>query len=107
MAAISALGWPSAPEFSPPQAVCAVRSVLRHRENLVQISSKHVLHLQKALTQMNVQIHNVITDITGLTGLRIILSRSLAFSLGKNAAKGWAFIVIQKRKQFRIWGLKG
>ncbi|HEY5892262.1 MAG TPA: IS110 family transposase [Chthoniobacterales bacterium] len=54
--------------FRPPQEVCA----LRHRDNLVQISSKHVLHMQKALTQMNVQIHNVITDITGVTGLRII-----------------------------------
>ena len=60
------------PSFRPPQAVCAVRSLLRHRENLVQISSKHILHIQKALTQMNVQIHNVITDITGVTGLRII-----------------------------------
>ena len=60
------------PSFRPPQEVCAVRSLLRHRENVVQTSSKHIQHIQKALTQMNIQIHNVITDITGVTGLRII-----------------------------------
>lgn len=58
--------------FRPPEAICALRSVLRHRDSLVQLSSRHVLHMQKALAQMNVQIHNVITDLTGVTGLRIL-----------------------------------
>lgn len=58
--------------FRPPEAICALRSVLRHRDSLVHLSSRHVLHMQKALAQMNVQIHNVITDITGVTGLRIL-----------------------------------
>jgi transposase len=58
--------------FRPPEAICALRSVLRHRDTLVHLSSRHVLHMQKALSQMNVQIHNVITDITGVTGLRIM-----------------------------------
>ena len=58
--------------FRPEQQVCVVRSLLRHRENLVAAASMHVQHLQKALTQMNLQLHNVITDITGKTGQAIL-----------------------------------
>jgi transposase len=57
--------------FRPEQDVCAIRSLLRHRESLVQIASVHVQHMQKALDQMNLQIHHVISDITGVTGLAI------------------------------------
>jgi transposase len=58
--------------FRPPQQVCAVRSLVRHRDSLVQLASVHVQHMQKALTQMNLQLHHVISDITGVTGLDII-----------------------------------
>ena len=57
--------------FRPEQDVCAIRSLLRHREGLVQMASVHVQHMQKALDQMNLQIHHVISDITGVTGLAI------------------------------------
>jgi transposase len=57
--------------FRPEHDVCAIRSLLRHREGLVQMASVHVQHMQKALDQMNVQIHHVISDITGVTGLAI------------------------------------
>src|SRR5258708_1937445 len=52
--------------------VCAVRSLMRHRSDLVEMSNQHIQHMHKALTQMNVQIHHVISDITGLTGLAIV-----------------------------------
>jgi transposase len=58
--------------YRPDQEVCAVRSLLRHRESLVQMAATHVHHMQKALDQMNLQLHHVISDITGLTGLAII-----------------------------------
>ncbi|MCP3872942.1 MAG: IS110 family transposase [Desulfobacteraceae bacterium] len=58
--------------YRPPQEICAVRSLLRHRDGLIKTASSHILHMQKALTQMNLQIHNVISDITGVTGLAII-----------------------------------
>lgn len=58
--------------YRPAQEVCAIRSLLRHRDNMVKISSTHVQHMHKALTQMNLQIHNVIRDITGMTGLAIV-----------------------------------
>lgn len=58
--------------FRPDADVCAVRVLIRHRAELVQSASQHVLHIHKALTQMNLQIHHVISDITGLTGLAIV-----------------------------------
>jgi transposase len=58
--------------YRPEQNVCAVRSLLRHRESLVQMAATHVNHMQKALDQMNLQLHHVISDITGLTGLAIV-----------------------------------
>jgi transposase len=60
------------PSFRPAQDICAVRSLWRHREALVELATCHVQHMQKALNQMNLQIHHVISDITGLTGLAII-----------------------------------
>jgi transposase len=58
--------------FRPESEVCAVRSLMRHRNDLVQMASQHVLQMQKALTQMNIQFQHVISDITGLTGLAIL-----------------------------------
>ena len=58
--------------YRPDQEVCAVRSLLRHRESLVQMAAKHVHHMQKALDQMNLQVHHVISDITGQTGMTIL-----------------------------------
>jgi transposase len=58
--------------FHPPQAVRAVRAVLRHRDSLVKMAASHVQHMQKALTQMNLQLHHVISDLTGQTGLAIL-----------------------------------
>ena len=56
----------------PAQTICAVRSIWRHRESLVQMAAAHIQHMQKALDQMNLQLHHVISDISGTTGLSII-----------------------------------
>jgi transposase len=56
----------------PPQTICGLRSIWRHRESLVQIAATHIQHMQKALDQMNLQLHHVISDITGATGLAIV-----------------------------------
>jgi transposase len=58
--------------YRPEQDVCAIRSLLRHRESLVQMAATHVNHMQKALDQMNIQLHHVIGDIVGQTGLAIV-----------------------------------
>ena len=66
---------PAAPflrgSFRPPDEVCAVRSLLRHRDSLVKTASRSVLHMQKAFDQMNVHLHHAISDLTGLSGLAI------------------------------------
>lgn len=58
--------------FRPAASVRAVRALWRHREALVRQSGWHVQHLHKALDQMNVQVHHVLTDITGVTGTAIV-----------------------------------
>ena len=60
------------PAFRPEAEVCRVRTLMRHRAELVTMAGQHVLHMHKALTQMNLQIHHVISDLTGTTGLAII-----------------------------------
>ena len=58
--------------FRPPAAICAMRSLMRHREGLMRAACQHLLRAQKALDQMNVQLHHAVTDITGQTGLAIL-----------------------------------
>ena len=58
--------------FRPTDQVCAVRAILRHRDSLVRGASRCVGHLHKALTQMNVQLQHVISDLTGVTGQAIL-----------------------------------
>jgi transposase len=58
--------------FRPEDEVCAVRSLMRHRNDLAMMAHQHVQHMHKALTQMNLQIQHVINDLTGVTGLAIV-----------------------------------
>ncbi len=58
--------------FIPPEKIRKLKSLLKHRDNLVQLSSKFIQHMQKSLQQMNLLLHQVISDITGQTGLKIL-----------------------------------
>ena len=58
--------------FRPDAQIRRLRSYLRQRSMLVEYASHHVQHMQKALTQMNIKLHHVISDITGKTGMAII-----------------------------------
>ena len=58
--------------FRPNDQVCVLRSYIRQRDTLIKNASAHIQRMQKALTQMNVQLHRVISDISGTTGLAII-----------------------------------
>jgi transposase len=58
--------------FRPAKEIAVLRCYMRHRQMLIETAAGHVQHMQKALAQMNVQLHHVISDITGSTGLRII-----------------------------------
>jgi len=52
--------------------VATMRAYLRQRERLLDYAASHIQHMQKALMQMNLQLHHVVTDITGATGMAII-----------------------------------
>ena len=58
--------------FRPADGVCALRSLSRQREMLLKSQARHVQHMQKALTQMNIQLANVISDVVGETGQKIL-----------------------------------
>jgi transposase len=58
--------------FRPKGQIVALRSYVRQRERLLEYAASHIQHMQKALTEMNLQLHHVVADITGATGLRII-----------------------------------
>src|SRR6516165_4391686 len=58
--------------FRPPDSVLALRAYWRQRQMQVRYAASHVQHMQKALEQMNVKLTEVLADITGLTGRRII-----------------------------------
>ena len=58
--------------FRPGDNICALRALQRQSANLVQERTKAVQWMQKALDQMNVQVHRAVTDITGNTGMAII-----------------------------------
>ena len=60
------------PSFRPKGELAALRAYLRQRERLLDYAASHIQHMQKSLMQMNVQLHHVVTDITGATGMRII-----------------------------------
>ncbi len=58
--------------FRPDAEMCALRAFLRHRAALVQHRAPHILHMQKALQQMNRQLPVVLSDITGEIGQKIL-----------------------------------
>jgi len=60
------------PSFRPQAEMAGLRAYLRQRERLLDYAAAHIQHMQKALTQMNLQLHHVVSDITGVTGMRII-----------------------------------
>lgn len=58
--------------FRPADSILPLRVYLRQRDMLIKSAAVHIQHMQKALTQMNLHLHNVISDITGVTGMAII-----------------------------------
>jgi transposase len=58
--------------FRPDAPVTALRCLVRHRDQLVEAAASYVQRMQKALVLMNLQLHNVISDVTGVTGIAIL-----------------------------------
>jgi transposase len=58
--------------FRPPSEMLALRALMRQRRMLIEHAAQHIQHMQKALDLMNVKLHLVLSDLVGVTGLRII-----------------------------------
>ncbi len=58
--------------FRPAAEIVSLRAYLRHRGKLIEGAASHIRRMQKVLVQMNLLLHNVISDITGVTGMRIL-----------------------------------
>jgi transposase len=58
--------------FRPKDKILQMRTFMRQRSTLIQYQSSHILHIQKTLSLMNIQLNNVIRDITGTTGMAIV-----------------------------------
>jgi transposase len=58
--------------FRPSADIVALRALLRHRQSVVESAATYVQRMQKALVQMNVQLPLIVSDITGVTGLKIL-----------------------------------
>jgi len=58
--------------FRPPEQIYVLRSSLRQRSMLVTYASQHIQHMQKALTQMNLKLQHVVSDVTSVTGMAIL-----------------------------------
>jgi len=58
--------------FRPDEDTCVLRSYLRQRANHVRYAGQHIQHMHKALEMMNLKLPEVVSDITGMTGLAIV-----------------------------------
>ena len=60
------------PSFRPAAAIVPLRSFMRQRGTLVEEAATRIQRMQKALTEMNLKLHTVLSDLTGQTGLKIV-----------------------------------
>ena len=58
--------------FRPSQEIRTMRTYWRQRNDLVRAAGRHIQRMQKALTQMNIQLANVLSDVSGMTGQAIV-----------------------------------
>ena len=58
--------------FRPEDSICRLRTLQRHRKSLVECGAMWIQHIQKALNEMNLHLHHVLTDISGQSGLAIL-----------------------------------
>lgn len=58
--------------FRPEDLICKLRSLQRHRDNMIGTAGSEIQHMQKALQQMNLHLHHAVSDLNGVSGLRIL-----------------------------------
>ena len=58
--------------FRPPEKFNAIRSIIREKANVSAMRTQAIQAVQKAMDQMNIRLHHAVSDITGVTGMRIL-----------------------------------
>lgn len=58
--------------FRPTQEILELRTYMRQRGRIVRDAARYVQHMQKAMLEMNLQLHHVLSDLTGVTGMAIV-----------------------------------
>ena len=58
--------------FRPPERFNAIRMVIRERENVIAMRTQAIQSIQKSLDQMNVRLHHAVSDIDGVTGMKML-----------------------------------
>jgi transposase len=71
--------------FRPREVLVRLRVILCHRERMVEYAASHIQHMQKALLQMNVQLHQVVTDITGVPACASFVLFAVASAILRSA----------------------
>jgi transposase len=73
--------------FRPEESICILRSYMRQRALLIAQAAEQIQRMQKALTQMNLKLQHVVSDISGDTGMRILRAILNGERNGRNLAK--------------------
>lgn len=89
------------PGFVPPEHIRRLQDYLRVRTDHISMAGSHEQHMQKALERMNLKIHDVISDLTGMSGLKMI-EAILAGQRNPLALIALCDVQIQKKKSARL-----
>lgn len=93
--------------FIPEESIRQLRTYVRLRDDHIEMRASHIQHIQKALTSMNIRLHQVISQITGASGMRVIQ----AILEGKRDAKQLADLcekqILNKKREQVILSLQG
>lgn len=93
--------------FIPDESIRQIRTYVRLREDHLEVRASHIQHIQKALTSMNIRLHQVISQITGVSGMRIIK----AILAGKRSPKHLADLcekqILNKKREIVELSLEG
>ena len=95
------------PCFVPPAQILELRSYLRLREDHVSMAASHVQHIHKSLDLMNVRLHNVISEIQGVSGLKVVDAILNGERDPKRLAEFCSTSILNKKREKVLRSLRG
>ena len=95
------------PCFIPEDIIRQLRTYTRLREDHISLASQHILHMQKAFDSMNIKLHNVISKINGVSGLRIVKAIIAGNHNPEELVKLCEDSILKSKRELVISSLKG